>query len=173
MFVLQKPDTECESKLFPSFCSTKQCNKQTPLKTYSGAQTDTHQLHGVVLERVEPMRCSKIAVCTLGIQVAHLCQMYELADLGPSNTVQRMPPNEPAVPQILLLDAGSWVCHTQNPRWPRKTWASGFLQLLNTQNPNRQTPDPKLVFARASSPRSPQCVVDKGFQVCPENQFRV
>ena len=87
-------------------------------RIYSEVSVDTYSLKGLVMERMDPMVCDRVAVCALGIHIAHLCQVYQLADLGPTNTAQRTPPHSSAVPQIVLLDGGSWTFHDQRPRWP-------------------------------------------------------
>ena len=57
-------------------------------------------------------------------QVAHIC------DIGRSNVCQNVEHGF-----LQLIDAGTWISHSANPRFPNKTRASGFWSLLAREQP--------------------------------------
>ena len=57
-------------------------------------------------------------------QVAHIC------DIGVSNVCQH-----PTDGYLQLIDAGAWISHNANPRWPSKSRASGSRSLLTRHQP--------------------------------------
>ena len=66
----------------------------------------------------------------LALLVATSSQVANICDIGRSNVCQH-----PEHGFLQLIDAGTWISHSANPRFPNKTRASGFWSLLTREQP--------------------------------------
>ena len=66
----------------------------------------------------------------LAILVSTSSQVANICDIGRSNVCQH-----PEHGFLQLIDAGTWISHAANPRFPNRTRASGFWSLLTREQP--------------------------------------
>ena len=66
----------------------------------------------------------------LALLVATSSQVANICDIGRSNMC-----HHPERGFLQLIDAGTWISHSANPRFPNKTRASGFWSLLTREQP--------------------------------------